>query len=61
MILIASAVHVLEKVHTQFPFLYLQLWGICFLVSLAVPSELLIVFRFVGTIALEAFCPLDFA
>jgi len=44
---------------TQFPFLYFQSWRIDFGISFAAPPEVAMIFRFVGTIAFDAFGPLN--
>ena len=58
-LVITSAVHALEEVWAWFPFFCFQSWGICFLIYLVALSKMSMVFGFVRTIALDAFCLLD--
>ena len=53
-LVVSPTIRVLERVWVWFIFLCLKARRVCLLISLAIPSEFTVVFRFVGTITLNA-------
>ena len=58
-LIITSTVRAFEWMRTWFAFLHFKARRICLWVSFATPAELMMVFGFVGPIALDTFDPLD--